>query len=822
MTTTCTRRFTAALMTCTALGLSMTCALATPGTARAADTPSATLERGPAEVAEDARVAFDIAAQPLGAAIDAFIAATGWQVGYTAEIARDRKSPGVTGSLTPTAALTRLLSGTGVTFRLTGTRTVALDGPQAGGDRLTLGTVSVEGRIVPTQAQIGNLPPEYAGGQVARGGSLGLLGNRDIFDAPVSVTSYTSQKIQDQEARTAVDVARTDPSFRASSSNTGMLDAFFIRGFDINMGNFGDVSFDGAYGVAPNYRAMTEYAERIEIIKGPTALINGLAPGSSVGGSINIVPKRAPDSDLTRLNAGYGDGSQFREHLDIARRYGDKGQLGARINASYSDGDTPLDNQARMAHVVSGAFDIRGEDFRVTLDVLDQSENFNAPYREIRVKSGVQFPDAPNGRRNVSQNWEWSDVRDRSALLKGEYDVNDGLTLFAGFGRSTTDVDRLFGYPVIQNDAGDTSDTVSRYVFEIDRLSAELGARGEIQTGMIEHRYSLQATGYQDQMDRGNINGSTAVVSNIYAPVAQAAQHLGTPENIRRISETEIYGVALADTLSAYDERVQLTLGMRWQRVKTDNFGTDGAVSSMYDDHALSPMAGLVMKPLGGLSLYANYVEGLTKGDIAPNTATNAGQALAPYVTKQYEIGAKWDFGKVATTLSAFQITKPFAETTGGIYGSNGEQRNRGVELSLFGEIIPSLRVLGGVTMMDAEITQSSDATKQGRVPMGVPDYQANLGVEWDTSFVDGLTLGAGVTHTGGQHVDSANTVVIPSWTTVNIGARYRLDVQGRPVTFRATINNLFDAEYWSGSNIYSMVSLGAPRTFMLSMTGDF
>jgi len=94
--------------------------------------------------------------------------------------------------------------------------------------------------------------------------------------------------------------------------------------------------------------------------------------------------------------------------------------------------------------------------------------------------------------------------------------------------------------------------------------------------------------------------------------------------------------------------------------------------------------------------------------------------------------------------------------------------------------------------------------------------------VEWDTSFADGLTLGAGVTHTGGQHVDSANSVAIPSWTTVNIGARYRLDVQGRPVTFRATINNLFDAEYWSGSNIYSMVSLGAPRTFMLSMTGDF
>jgi iron complex outermembrane receptor protein len=804
------RRFTMTLLTCTALTYS---AIAAPETARAAD---------PTEVSEDAQVSFDIPAGPLAAAIDAFISATGWQVGYAAEVTRNRKSPGIQGTLTPGAALTRLLAGTGVTYRMTGARTVALDAPQIDADRITLGTVAVEGKLVPSQAQIGNLPPDYAGGQVARGGRLGILGNRDVFDAPISVTSYTDKTIQNRQARTVVDIARTDPSFRASSSNNGMLDAFFIRGFDINMGNFGDVSFDGAYGVAPNYRAMTEYAERIEIIKGPTALLNGLAPGSSVGGSINIVPKRAPDNDLTRLSASYGNGSQLREHLDVARRYGSNGQLGARINASYSDGDTPLDNQARMAHVGSAAFDIRGEDLRLTLDLLDQSENYNAPYRELRVKSGVQFPDAPNGRRNVSQNWEWSDVRDRAALLKGEYDVNDGVTLFAGFGRSTTDVDRLFGYPVIQNDDGDTSDTVSRYVFEVDRMSADLGARGELQTGIVHHRYSLEASGYQDQLDRGNNNGSTSVVSNIYSPIDQPAQHIASPENVRKTSATEIYGLALADTLSAYEEKVQLTLGLRWQRVKTDNFATSGAISSMYDDHALSPMAGLVVKPLTGLSVYANYVEGLTKGDIAPNTASNAGQALAPYVTKQYEIGAKWDFGRIATTLSAFQISKPFAETTNGVYGSDGEQRNRGVELSVFGEILPSLRILGGVSLLDAEITESSDSTKQGKVPVGVPDYQANLSLEWDPSFVEGLTLGAGVTHTGGQHVDSANTVAIPSWTTVDIGAQYRLAVSGRPMTLRASINNLFDAEYWSGSNIYSMVSLGAPRTFMLSLTGDF
>ncbi|WP_244429925.1 TonB-dependent receptor plug domain-containing protein, partial [Bradyrhizobium liaoningense] len=158
------------------------------------------------------------------------------------------------------------------------------------------------------------MPPTYAGGQVARGGQVGLLGNKDFMDTPFNITSYTAKKIEDQQAVTVADVVSNDPSVRFTGQAGGILDSFFIRGFPIGEGNVGEIAFNGVYGVAPNYRVFTDYVERIEIIKGPTALLYGMAPNSSVGGTINIVPKRAGDVDLTRVTTDYATSTQLGTH----------------------------------------------------------------------------------------------------------------------------------------------------------------------------------------------------------------------------------------------------------------------------------------------------------------------------------------------------------------------------------------------------------------------------------------------------------------------------------------------------------------------------
>jgi iron complex outermembrane receptor protein len=312
-------------------------------------------------------------------------------------------------------------------------------------------------------------------------------------------------------------------------------------------------------------------------------------------------------------------------------------------------------------------------------------------------------------------------------------------------------------------------------------------------------------------------------LSNIHSPVASPIQGVSAPAVVPKISETKLSGVAVADTLSILDERLQVTLGARLQQVKSDNFSpTSGAVTSSYDKSAVTPLLGVVVKSWQNVSFYANYIEGLSKGDIAPPTAANAGEVFAPYKSKQNEIGVKIEHGSLITTLSAFQIKKPSGQLTGSVFAVDGDQRNRGLGLNMFGEAAKGVRLLGGVTLLDAKLTKTNNSATLGKTPVGVPSVQVNLGAEWDTSWVSGLTLNGGITYTGKQYVDQANTQSIPSWTKVDLGARYSTKIAGKATTFRANVLNAFNRNYWSGVASFSTFSLGAPRTMQLSATVDF
>lgn len=668
----------------------------------------------------------------------------------------------------------------------------------------------------------GPLSDDFARTQISDGAKIGILDDRNIMDVPVSIIGYTSQAVEDRQIRTIADVVKTDPSVRTLSSSGGMLDAYSIRGFRLNIGNAGEVAFNGLYGVAPTYRVLSDYAERIDILKGPSAFLNGIAPNGGVGGVINVIPKRAEETDINRLTANYGRGMRGGVKADISRRFGENKEFGIRVNGAYHDGDTYLDNQTWMSALGAVAFDYKGERFRATLDFLYQDEDINAPARELLIARDIKVPSASNGRRNVTQKWEWSEVTDYGAMLRAEYDINDDWMAFASLGGGQTKVDRLFGYPKIINEKGDTEDALSFMKFETKRWAFDTGLRGELDTGNLRHKVALQANYYEDTFKRGAVFSKNKILSNIYDPIAQPEFAVNEPSATPKLSQSRLSGLAISDTLSILDERVQLTVGARYQRIQSDNFSAKtGAKTSSYNEGAITPMVGLLIKPLDQISLYANYMEGLSKGDIAPNNAQNAGEILKPYVARQYEAGVKLDFGKIGATLSAFQITKPYGLLVDNFYTNDGEQRNRGIEFNLFGNITDDIRLYGGVTFLDAELTQASQALT-GKTPVGTPEFLANTALEWDTTFLPGLTLSAAVNYTDKQFVDAANQQKIPAWATLDLGVRYKTLVGETPVTFRATIENVTDEAYWSSVNKWGMMAQGKPRTAYLSVTADF
>lgn len=771
-----------------------------------------------AEAAASTKKTYHIAAGPLAKVLSQFAAEAGILLSANAALADGQNSQGLNGNYTVDEGFAILLADTELlaSQHSSGSYTILRKPAEVShGSPDILPEVAVQAERVTANTNA------YAGGMIARKNRLGMLGDVDVKDAPFSVTGFTAEAIANRQANTVADMVARDPSVRSTAPSGDVADAFFVRGFPIGDNNIGEIAFDGLFGVAPNYRLMTDYAERIEVLKGPAAMLYGMSPNSGIGGSINVVPKRAGD-DLSRVRLGYTSGGQPNGAVDISRRLGDARQFGVRFNGSHRDGDTPIDHQSQRATLGALALDYQGERLHATLDLIDQVEKVEGPSRRPFLSAGLAAPRAPDNRNNISQRWEWYDSHEQSALLRGEYDLHEQLSVFASYGVAHSTVDRLFNTPVISNAAGDTSVTPTRAEFDVDRSSAEAGVRGKFTTGAVKHQVTMQWSHYEDRFDQGTVAGQS-YTSNIYSPITRAAQQVAAPASVPKRSTNTLGGVAISDTLSMLDERVQLMLGLRRQQVQSENFNpVTGAKTSDYDQHAVTPMVGLVVKPWQSVSFYGNYIEGLSKGDIAPAGTTNAGEAFSPYKAKQQEVGVKIDHGRLMTTLSLFQIERPSAQTTNSVFSVNGEQRNRGIELSAYGTVEDGLRMYGGATFIDAELTDTNSALTKGNTAVGVPKVQLSLNGEWDVPLLTGFTLTGGIFHSGKQYVNQANTQRLPSWTTLDIGARYRSFIGGKPVTLRADLRNVADKDYWAGASTYGTLSLGAPRTLLLSATVDF
>jgi iron complex outermembrane receptor protein len=665
-----------------------------------------------------------------------------------------------------------------------------------------------------------------AGGMSARSSSTGLLGKKDVMDTPFNVSNVTSAFIENKQAQTLGQVVAHDASVRVSSSQGGLLDSYYIRGFPLNEGNLSDIAMNGVYGVAPNYQLMTDYIERVEVLKGPSALLYGLSPNSSVGGVINAVTKRPTTvGNLTRLTTSWQSDSQLTQHADISRVYAleNNNLLGVRFNGNYGYGDTVWNGSDKRTQVGALGLDFSSERFRATLDLITQHLKTRAPSRPYSFAAGVTVPDAPDGNTNISQPWGFWHSKDQSVLLHTEYDLADNVTWFTDLGGSSAHVSRLSEQvPQVINNNGDIRSGVGNYRFTTSRYNFATGVRADVETGAVTHKLSAQTSYYRDRQASASRAG-TAIDSNIYNPVSVPAQDIAAPSSIYKRSSTALSGIALADTLGFWNDALQVTGGLRYQQINSDNFAApDGGARSSYDKSAITPMLGVIVKPWQHVSLYANYIEGLSKGDVAPTTASNAGQVLSPYKSKQYEAGVKVDALGAISTLSVFQITKPSGALVNGTFVDANEQRNRGIELDVVGSPLEDLRLTGGVMLLDAELTKSVTPGAQGKRAPGTSRFQANAGVEYDLPFLRDLTLSANVTHNGKQNVNTINTQSIPSWTTVDFGARYKTRIYNAPTTFRADVLNAFDRNYWSGVTSFSTVSQGTPRTLMLSVAVDF
>ena len=771
----------------------------------------------PAWAEDGSRRSYQVPAGSLSDALTRFAGLSGVNLSVDPALVSGRSSRGLCGEFAVEEGFARLLQGSGLQLQAVGEQAYILT-PSPDGSSLQLAPTSILGA---TGGEGGEV---FAGGQVARRGSQGLLGSKDFMETPFSMTTYTSEVIENQQARTLGDLIANDPSVRATNPAGGRYEQFTIRGLSLFNS---DVAYNGLYGVLPTYTIDMEMADRVDILKGPSQLINGISPRGSVGGGINVVPKRATDTPITSFTGSYASNNQLGGAVDVGRRFGEDDKFGLRFNGVKQSGDTEWDHQSVDREMAVLGLDFRGERLRLSTDIGHTERNTDAPQERVQVGANAQVPHASDVRHNYAQAWSKARTEDTFGTVNGEFDVSDSVMLYGGVGARKSNHDFLRHAVSVTNDAGDFSVQPRDFTRDENVRTATAGVRNWFHTGPVSHEVNLAASYFYMDFENGGARYAAAP-SNIYNPVDTPTPARPTRQDAKVYTENRFSGVALSDTLGFFEDRLLLTLGARWQRVKVDDWSDNIKGATAYDEEKVSPSGGILFKATDKLSLYANYMEGLSQGKIAPSTSVNEDEIFPPFISRQVEVGAKYDAGPFAVTAAVFRIKQPAYETnaTTRVFGPNGKRENKGVELSVFGEPLDGFRLLGGVMYIDSELTHTTNGTFDGNRAPATPKYNVNLGAEWDVPTVQGLTLTSRGIYSSSQYLDQSNNKEIDSWERFDVGARYAFKVDDKTITLRGNVENVADKRYWSSAGASDDsepgLTLSTPRTYLLSATVDF
>ena len=665
---------------------------------------------------------------------------------------------------------------------------------------------------ISADASYDGLSKEFAGGQVAAGSRVGILGNKANLENPYSTTSYTNKFIQDKQARSVADVLKNDPTVRVARGFGNFQEAYFMRGF---ITNSDDILYNGLYGLLPRQYIASEMFERVDVQRGASAFLNGMAPGGgSIGGTIALMPKRAPQEDLNRLNIGYSSSERTNVGADISRRFGDNKEFGVRLNVAHTEGESEIDHDNARNTVFHLGLDWKGEQARVSADLGYQKNNLSGTRPSVTLFGVSSVPAAPKATSNWAQRWTYSDERDVFGTVRAEYDFLPNLTGYAAYGFRDGKEENVLANLTVQNVNGDGKE----YRFDNARRNiihtGEVGVKGSFATGAVDHEVVLAANRYQEKRKNAyvmdwkntfatNLYHPTFISSIAYSANALKGNDLSSPALQHRAT---LNSVAIGDTLSVLDKKLQVTLGARWQQIVSRDFAYNtGVEGGYYNDSRISPSVGVVYRIQPELSIYGNYIESLAQGDTAPSTAVNRGETQKPYTSKQKEIGIKYEsqsgFG---TSIALFSTEKPRGYLdSNNYYTTKGKDRHNGAEINVYGQITSNIRLLGGVTFLQAKQRKTGSNTTEGKYTIGVPKFQGNLGLEYDVRALEGLTLESRITYTGSSYADSQNTLKVKGWTKIDVGARYIAMIGNTPITLRARIDNLTNKKYWESVGGY-------------------
>lgn len=639
----------------------------------------------------------------------------------------------------------------------------------------------------------------------------GTFRGAEIIDTPLSINILPRELLESQQAESIHDAMRNTAGVTFAQIGGAIYSNLAIRGIPVE--NRGNYRMNGALPIVNLIALPLENKERIEVLKGVSALYYGF---TTPAGIVNLTTKRPPPEPLLDLSLIANHHGTLGGHVDTGARFADD-KVGLRFNGVYSDLDIGVDNTSGYRKMASLAVDfdpIDAVSVKLDYEYIFKTITEPATWRAPAAVAGVTtLPPVPKNTQNLGGEWQQGRGYETNFLgqVTWRFAKNWELSLYGG--RSYLDRDRYFSefrnYNLTTG-AGQLAVTLTN-----GNINENNNYRGEIAgaflTGPLKHEIVF---GYTENKRDAEITSNPTVTfaQNFLNPVEIPFTPL-PPRVVTRTSDITDKGLYVFDRVTYGDgDWLQVLAGWR----ETDYESVDRGV--LYEADEGSPAFGLVVKPREWLSLYGTYIEGLEEGGIAPVSAANSGEILPPGVTEQLEVGAKAEFGDVLVTLAWFDIDRPssFVNSTN-TFVQDGRTTYSGIEFSAAGEV-GNFSVYSTAMWLDAELERAASAAVIGNRPENTPEFTGSLFVEYRLPAVQGLSLSAGVFHVGNRPINAQNTANADGYTTFDLGGRYETEIAGKPTSFRLYVENVADEEYWSATGT-NLLGVSLPRTVRFSFT---
>ncbi|MBP0599184.1 TonB-dependent siderophore receptor [Herbaspirillum sp. LeCh32-8] len=647
----------------------------------------------------------------------------------------------------------------------------------------------------------------------------------DVREVPQTIDSVSVEQVASYGGRTLADALSGVPGI--SNISDTRFDTFRIRGFS----STNDLMLDGIRDDMQYIRGLGNI-ERVEVLKGPAAVLYGRGSG---GGVINRISKQ-PGVDVSSsasLTAGsYGRigsavdinrviNDEWAVRLNAGREHADSFRNGVDSTRQYLAPSVKWDNKTSswLLQAEYGEFDrvpdrglpaIRGANGKLSLPPAAIETTYGRFGRDYIKDTNVRLRSIFTHKLNPD--WE---IRHVISLMNVDSPFDNTYVNGAGTGT----------YPNYQ---------APRTRFQQDlfqrNLQSNLELEGKFNTAAVAHQI-LAGLEYGKQNRDSRLRQYSLAPSTIsvLAPNNNIGSGGVLSSDSRAAYDARSYSVYGQDLIK-FNPQLTLLAGLRWDSYEVDyrsvRVGALPMQARRSTPSVLSPRAGLVWTPVADHSFYLSYSKNFSPfgGELLGQNANRTNVGVGPQYSRQYEAGVKsdWINRTISTTLSVFQLDlynrRALVSSNPDVYVVNGLERNRGVELSVNGELARDWFIRSGFAVQNARLveTQASEANLKGNRSTGVAQKNGNIFIGY--APVQGFFAETGLVYEGPRYVDRNNLLALPGYTRWDGKIGYRFP----QVELTLAVTNLADRKYYSTSTDVSQIVPGSPRSAYLSASYRF